>query len=163
MNTVFLLLGANLGDPTRQLTNAIKEIEQRVGQIESLSSIYESKAWGVIDQPNFLNQIAVVLSPRTALEILDEIQAIENELGRVRLAKWGARLIDIDILYFNNESINHERLIVPHPYLQDRNFTLKPLVELAPHFIHPVLQKSNLALLEMTEDTLDVHLYEPKS
>ncbi len=159
MNTVYFLLGANLGEPQKQLELAEKEIRQRVGQIQRASNVYESVAWGVTEQPNFLNQVIEVTTELDALQTLDLIQSIEKDLGRVRLTKWGARIIDIDILYFNEEIIEVERLIVPHPYIQDRRFTLVPLNELAPDFIHPKLQQSNHALLSACLDTLEVHPY----
>jgi len=159
MNTVYFLLGANLGEPRKQLELAEKEIRQRVGQIQRASNVYESVAWGVTEQPNFLNQVIEVTTELDALQTLDLIQSIEKDLGRVRLTKWGARIIDIDILYFNEEIIEVERLIVPHPYIQDRRFTLVPLNELAPDFIHPKLQQSNYALLSACLDTLEVHPY----
>lgn len=161
MNKVFLLLGANLGDPVAQLAKALEEIESRVGKLEACSSLYESAAWGVTDQPAFLNQIAVVSTPLSPLDVLDNIQAIEHNLGRIRLSKWGARVIDIDMLYFNDECIQHERLIVPHPHLPDRRFVLIPLLEIAPQFIHPKLGITTKDLLAHCRDNLDVHPYTP--
>jgi len=161
MNKVFLLLGANLGNPATQLAKALEKIESQVGKIEVCSSLYESEAWGVTDQPKFLNQVALVSTSLPPLDILDTIQTIENNLGRVRLSKWGARVIDIDILYFNHVCIQHERLVVPHPYLPDRRFVLVPLSEIAPSFTHPKLGLTTIDLLTQCEDSLDVHLYNP--
>lgn len=161
MNKVFLLLGANLGNPATQLAKALDKIESQVGKIEVCSSLYESEAWGVTDQPTFLNQVALVSTSLPPLDILDTIQTIENNLGRVRLSKWGARVIDIDILYFNHDCIQHERLVVPHPYLPDRRFVLVPLSEIAPSFTHPKLGLTTIDLLTQCEDSLDVHLYNP--
>lgn len=161
MNKVFLLLGANLGHPASQLAKACEEIENRVGKVEICSSVYESAAWGVEDQPTFLNQVIVVSTALSALAVLDSIQDIENRLGRVRLTKWGARVIDIDMLYFNEECIQHERLNIPHPYLPDRRFALIPLREVAPQFAHPGLGLTTSELLTHCTDILDVHLYRP--
>lgn len=161
MNKAFLLLGANLGNPATQLAKALEKIESQVGKIEVCSSLYESEAWGVTDQPTFLNQVALVSTSLPPLDILDTIQTIENNLGRVRLSKWGARVIDIDILYFNHDCIQHERLVVPHPYLPDRRFVLVPLSEIAPSFTHPKLGLTTIDLLTQCEDSLDVHLYNP--
>ncbi|TYR34178.1 2-amino-4-hydroxy-6-hydroxymethyldihydropteridine diphosphokinase [Sphingobacterium phlebotomi] len=161
MNKVFLLLGANLGNPATQLAKALEKIESVVGKIEACSSLYESEAWGVTDQPIFLNQVALVSTSLSPLDVLDNVQAIEDNLGRVRISKWGARVIDIDILYFNYDCIQHERLIVPHPYLPDRRFVLVPLSEIAPSFTHPTLGITTVDLLAKCEDHLGVHLYNP--
>ncbi|HLT88892.1 MAG TPA: 2-amino-4-hydroxy-6-hydroxymethyldihydropteridine diphosphokinase [Sphingobacterium sp.] len=161
MNKVFLLLGANLGNPATQLAKALDKIESQVGKIEACSSLYESEAWGVTDQPIFLNQVVLVSTSLSPLDVLNTIQAIEDNLGRVRISKWGARVIDIDILYFNHDCIQHERLIVPHPYLPDRRFVLIPLSEIAPSFTHPKLGITTVDLLTQCEDNLDVHLYNP--
>ncbi len=161
MNKVFLLLGANLGNPATQLAKALEKIESVVGKIEACSSLYESEAWGVTDQPGFLNQVALVSTSLSPLDVLNKIQAIEDNLGRVRISKWGARVIDIDILYFNHDCIQHERLIVPHPYLPDRRFVLVPLSEIAPSFTHPKLGITTVDLLAKCEDNLGVHLYNP--
>lgn len=161
MNKVFLLLGANLGNPATQLAKALEKIESQVGKIAACSSLYKSEAWGVTDQPIFLNQAALVFTSLSPLDVLDNVQAIEDNLGRVRISKWGARVIDIDILYFNQDCIQHERLIVPHPYLPERKFALVPLSEIAPSFTHPKLGISTVDLLTQCEDTLNVHLYNP--
>lgn len=156
MNNVFFLLGANLGDPVKQLAKAVAELEKYVGKIQRISSLYESEAWGLTDQPVFLNQVVLIATPLSALTVLDKIQTIENELGRVRTLKWGARVIDIDILYFNSDRITHDRLQIPHPYIQDRKFTLLPLAEIAPSFKHPVLALDSLELLASCTDPLNV-------
>ncbi|KGE15784.1 2-amino-4-hydroxy-6-hydroxymethyldihydropteridine diphosphokinase [Sphingobacterium deserti] len=158
MNKVFLLLGANLGEPLAQLKSAVDAIEYQIGAVEQNSRIYASEAWGLLDQPAFLNQVLVVNTEFSALAVLDSIQKIENQLGRRRLEKWGARVIDIDILYFNEEIIDHPRLTIPHSYLAQRKFTLIPLVEVAPNFVHPVLRLTNEALLANCQDLLNVQL-----
>ena len=96
------------------------------------SSVYETEAWGVTDQPKFLNQVIKIETALSPQQVLQEIQRIEEKLGRVRLAMWGARVIDIDILYFNELNVKQEQLIIPHPYIADRKFTLIPLCEIAP-------------------------------
>lgn len=162
MNRVYILLGANIGDPWQQLAAARLEIEECIGSIELQSSIYESEAWGVTDQPVFLNQVLAVSTAYSAMKCLDIALDIERDLGRVRLKKWGSRVIDIDLLYFNEEIINTERLKIPHPYIQERNFTLVPLVEISPQYLHPVLKKINKTLLLESKDTLTVkkHIHE---
>ncbi|SMG07143.1 2-amino-4-hydroxy-6-hydroxymethyldihydropteridinediphosphokinase [Sphingobacterium psychroaquaticum] len=161
MNKVILLLGANLGEPLLQLSSACVEISRRVGVIANKSNIYESEAWGVTDQPRFLNQALCIETELTPLEVLNEIQAIEILLGRLRLTKWGARTIDIDILYFNDLVYEDQRLIIPHPLLQERRFVLVPLNEIASEYIHPVLKTSNHDLLLSCIDPLKVNIHLP--
>lgn len=164
--TVFLLLGGNLGDREKNISEAKKHISLQIGSIETESSIYQTAAWGVENQPSFLNQVIEVSSLLSAQEILTQIEDIEKKLGRKRYQKWYARTIDIDILYYENEILEEEdntenqtkNLKVPHPFLHERRFTLVPLVEIAPHFVHPVLGKTNFELLESCLDKLNVEL-----
>lgn len=156
MNKVYLLLGANLGDPKAQLVAARQAIAQDIAPIVLQSSLVSSAAWGLTDQPDFINQVIELHSELPAMEILDRVQNIEDKLGRVRLEKWGARVIDIDMLYYNAEVINTERLQIPHPYLHKRRFTLLPLAEIAANFIHPLLVQSNHELLRNCPDDLPV-------
>ena len=127
---VFLGLGGNLGDRRETLRAAVAEIRNVLDEVR-VSALYESAAWGVTDQPAFLNAVArgrTLLSP---LELLDAMQAIENDLGRVRERRWGPRLIDIDILLYGSQVIDEPRLKVPHPYMKQRGFVLRPLADLA--------------------------------
>lgn len=156
MNDVYLLLGANLGEPLEQIKSARQLITDLLGEIIDKSSIYQSEAWGIEDQPHFYNQVLSVKTAVPALEALQICQQVENTLGRVRKEKWGARVIDIDILYYNHEIINVEQLTVPHPYLHLRRFTLEPLVEIASDYVHPVYLRTNTELLNSCTDTLSV-------
>lgn len=156
LNSAYLLLGANLGNPAQQLHSALSEIEIQIGKIQERSSLYKSAAWGLVDQPAFLNQVLRVDTTLSAVELLRSCQQIENKLGRVREIKWGARIIDIDILYFNRDVIDEVDLKIPHPYISERNFTLIPLVEIAPNYIHPILKQSNSELLETCSDQSSV-------
>lgn len=158
MNIVYLLTGANIGDPRQQLKDAKVEIAERVGKIIKESAIYESEAWGVEDQPIFLNQVLEVITPLSAAKVLQTIQQIELVLGRIRAQRWGSRTIDIDILYYNNDIIHEPDLQVPHPYIQERNFTLIPLSEIAPNFEHPIFKKTNQQLLMDSKDPLNVNI-----
>ncbi|MVM40788.1 2-amino-4-hydroxy-6-hydroxymethyldihydropteridine diphosphokinase [Spirosoma sp. HMF3257] len=156
---IILLLGANLGDRTQTLQRAIDLIAERVGPVIRQSGLYETAPWGVTDQPTYLNQ---VLSVETRLEpetVLIQTQAIEQELGRVRLEKWGARVIDIDILYYDQLIWQADTLTIPHPYLHQRRFTLIPLAEIAPDFIHPIFQETTLELLADCEDKSEVVIF----
>lgn len=135
---------------------AIKLLEQQVGPILQLSSVYQTEPWGLEDQAIFLNQVVEVQSQYTAFEILDKILGIEKEMGRQRIQKWGTRLIDIDLLFYGSSQILEPQLIIPHPFLQDRNFVLVPMVEIAADFPHPVLKKTMQLLLDNSTDTLKV-------
>ena len=157
--TVFLLLGSNLGDRMQVMQSALELIRKDVGVITSISSVYETAPWGVLNQPSFLNQVAEVKTLLAPEEVLRIILDIEHELGRVRYERWGARVIDIDILFFQDLIMNGARLTVPHPRLHERRFTLVPLTEIAPFYIHPVLGKSLLQLLEECADDSDVKLF----
>ncbi len=154
--TVHLLLGGNIGDRVEVLKNAKKLIEKELGKVLQASQLYETAAWGKEDQNAFLNQVVLVKSQFSPEEILHIIQHIENELGRVRYVKWGERLIDIDILFIEDEIIDLKDLKVPHPYIQDRRFTLIPLSEISPEFIHPLFNKSINTLLSECADALEV-------
>jgi len=129
-------------------------LEKRVGSVQGESGIYETEAWGKMDQPSFLNAVILLDTQLAPEPLLFEILKIEEDLGRVRFEKWGERIIDIDILYYNSEVIELHNLVVPHPQLENRRFTLEPLVEVSPEFVHPVLQLTNRKLLEKCKDPL---------
>ena len=156
--TVYLLLGSNLGDRLQIMRAARKLIAMEIGHIVSASSIYETAPWGVLDQPSFLNQVLEVATEMTPEEVLRITLDIEHELGRIRYERWGARVIDIDILYFESLVVDTARLTIPHPRLHERRFTLAPLSEVAPNFIHPILNKNSEQLLAECVDTSEVKL-----
>lgn len=155
---VFLLTGSNLGNPLKNLLDALQKIEIQIGKIITRSSVYETAAWGKPDQANYLNQALEVETERTPAELLREIHSIEKSMGRVRHEKWEARVIDIDIIYFGKSIINTENLTIPHPFLAQRRFALVPLVEISSDFEHPLLNKKNVELLKECTDPLDVKL-----
>lgn len=156
MCQVYLSLGGNLGDRLSNLTIAIRLISERIGEVLEESSIYETKAWGDTSQPDYLNMVIVVKTTLNPEELLNETQKIENELGRKRIEKWGARTLDIDILLINQLVINTERLKIPHPLMSERKFVLLPLMEIASEFIHPIFKTSIKTLTSGCEDTLEV-------
>ena len=158
-NTTYLLLGSNLGDKEMMLQEACAKIEQAIGEVVSKSSLYETAAWGVENQASFINQAIEVHTDMDALTVLDTILEIELELGRVRKKKWGERIIDIDILYYNNDIISESRLNVPHPEIANRRFTLVPLCELDEDFINAQTEMSNKEMLESCIDTLEVNVF----
>ena len=127
---IILALGTNIEPREQYLKDALRKIEECNLKITKLSSIYETPAWGGVADQNFLNMCIEVETELEAYELLDTIQKIELELGRVRKEHWGNRTIDIDIITFNDLIFNDERLIVPHKYIHDRNFVLAPLVEM---------------------------------
>lgn len=149
---VFLLLGSNLGDRLQILKSAEILVEERIGKIRSASSVYETAPWGVLDQPAFLNQILIVTTGLMPEEVLRIVLEIEHELGRIRYERWGARVIDIDMLYYQDLVMDTVRLTLPHPRLHERKFTLVPLHEIAPDFIHPLLLKTTSQLLAECSD-----------
>lgn len=147
-----MLLGANLGDRQETFRRAIGLLSDRVGWVLSQSSLWETAAWGLTDQPNFLNQVLLMATELPPLDLLAQTQAIEIEMGRVRKEKWGARLLDIDVLYYGSEILDFPQLKVPHPYIPERRFTLAPLAEIAPAFIHPSLGLTQQELLNQCVD-----------
>lgn len=158
MNRVFLITGGNLGNRKKNLQTAVTLIEEQVGRIIQSSKIYETEPWGLAGQPAFYNQGHIVKSKLDAQTIIDVILKIEVKMGRVRTVKNAARIIDIDILFFNDEIINEPNLIVPHPEIINRRFVLMPLYELMPEMIHPVTGKSIAELLSTCKDELKVIL-----
>ena len=127
---IILALGTNIGPREQYLKDALAKIVDNNLKIILESSVYETPAWGGVADQNFLNMCIEVETELEAYELLDTIQKIELELGRVRKEHWGNRTIDIDIITFDDLVFNDERLIVPHKYIHDRNFVLAPLVEM---------------------------------
>jgi 2-amino-4-hydroxy-6-hydroxymethyldihydropteridine diphosphokinase len=156
MVNVFLLLGSNLGDRQLFLQQAIGHIENYIAPVLKASSTYETQSWGKIDEPDYLNQVVMLQTSLSAKKLLKKILSIENTLGRKRDEKWGSRTIDIDILFYGEAIINEEDLQIPHPQLHKRRFTLEPLAEIAPEFVHPALNKNVLQLKSELNDSLIV-------
>lgn len=156
MNIAYLLIGGNLGNRSANLQKAIQLIEQNCGQIVQLSAIYETAAWGLTDQPSFFNQaiqLQTSLAPET---LMQELLNIETEMGRIRSIKLGPRIIDLDMLFYDQQILNTDLLVLPHPAITQRRFALLPLAEIAASFIHPVYSKTIELLLEECPDQLDV-------
>ena len=158
MNVAYLCLGGNIGDRENALEHALLKIGQQIGEVTSISKIYETEAWGVENQQPYLNQCIAVNTNLTPLELINALLFIEKELGRSRTLNqtYEPRTIDIDILFFNKEVINHQQLIVPHPRLHLRKFVLIPLHEIAPNYLHPLLNKTIFNLLTECEDSSEV-------
>jgi len=159
MDNVYLLIGGNLGNRVENLANALTLLGKRAGKISRCSAIYQTAAWGIIDQKPFLNQVVELSTNLDAHKLLDVILQVEKELGRVRREKNGPRLIDIDILFFGREIINDQRLTIPHPLLHVRRFALAPMNNIRPDLEHPLLHKTIGMLLAECADTLEVQIY----
>lgn len=160
MEDVYLLLGANLSEREAQIAKARELIAREIGPLTGQSGLYESESWGGVgEQPDYLNQVVRLASALDPLEILGIIQRIEELLGRVRTLRWGARVIDIDILFFGKQLVDLPQLQIPHPRFQERNFAMIPMNELAPDFIHPRLNVQVSTLLEVSADRLGVRAY----
>jgi 2-amino-4-hydroxy-6-hydroxymethyldihydropteridine diphosphokinase len=157
MNKLYLLIGGNMGDRMANLNNAKKWIQQEVGKIELMSSIYETAAWGQTNQADFYNQALLVNTLLNATQVMTQLLFIESKMGRIRSAPMAPRTIDLDIIYFNDQIINTNLTTIPHPKLADRKFVLIPLVEIAPDYIHPILNKTNTSLLKECGDSLAVY------
>lgn len=156
MNKIFLITGGNIGDRKKNLETAAALIQSKIGTIVRRSAIYETEAWGFTDQPAFFNQVLEIQTTFSAREVLNAILKIEEDMGRKRTFKNAARIIDIDILFFNDEIIDEQNLIIPHPEISNRRFVLAPLNEIEPQMIHPVLKKTMKKLLSESKDQLKV-------
>jgi 2-amino-4-hydroxy-6-hydroxymethyldihydropteridine diphosphokinase len=175
MEEVYILLGSNRGDRRNQLKKALDMVVERVGPQFAVSGIYESPSWGFNDAVSFLNQVVGVRTSLQPEDLLDMLLSIESHLGRIRFPngsscgtfigeatpppqKYEGRSIDLDILFYGNLLIFSDRLMIPHPRLHERRFTLVPMNEIASGFIHPLLKKSIFALLSDCTDHSSVLL-----
>jgi 2-amino-4-hydroxy-6-hydroxymethyldihydropteridine diphosphokinase len=156
MNTAYLLIGGNLGDRAAYLQTALKRIEETCGAISHYSSIYETAAWGNTDQPSFFNQAVVLSTTLSPAALMDQLLAIELEMGRIRTQKYGPRTIDLDILMIDKLVVDSEKLTIPHPQMHNRRFALLPLAEIAPTLYHPIMGLTVAELLDTCPDILDV-------
>ncbi len=160
MATVYLALGANLGDREKNLEEARDRIAAFVN-ITRVSSIYETEPVGVKEQPWFLNQVLAGTTTLSPVDLLRRVKKIETEMGRTEGIRFGPRPIDIDILFYDRVIELSPILTIPHPRLHARAFVLTPLAEIAPEFIHPRLRVPIRTLLDRLESPEDVKPYKP--
>lgn len=152
----YLLLGTNLGNRTENLSKATAAIRMFLGRVDQQSHVYETEPWGRPHQPTFYNQAIQITTPCSPLETLHLIKQVEFLLGRDNKEKWAPRIIDIDILFFDDLAFESPLLTIPHKHITDRKFTLEPLKEIAPHLVHPVAQKTITQLYLECPDPLVV-------
>ena len=160
--SVFVLLGSNLGDRELLVNQASKMIGERCGKIVAKSRLYESEPWGFKSEHWFLNQVVKIETALSPDDLMKELLEIEKELGRDRSVPhdgYVSRPMDLDILYFGNEIIDTQMVKAPHPRLHERRFTLLPLCDIAPDFVHPTMKKTNLQLLDECQDAGKVNIY----
>ena len=141
-HTAYVALGSNLGDKEANLRKALGLLEERGVEVVKTSSFICTEPYGVTDQPQFLNGVCEVRTSLVPLALLHTLLEIEQEMGRVRLRHWGERNIDLDLLLYEDVVMDTPELKLPHPDMQNRDFVLLPLAEIAPELVHPILQKS---------------------
>ncbi|MCU0418732.1 MAG: 2-amino-4-hydroxy-6-hydroxymethyldihydropteridine diphosphokinase [Cyclobacteriaceae bacterium] len=150
-----ILLGSNLGPRETWLARARAALAA-LGTVTHRSAIYETAPWGLPDQPAFLNQVVVVAAGYAPEEWLEKLLQIERDSGRIRGPRWAARTLDLDLLFLGDRIWQTEKLTLPHPRLHERRFTVTPLAEILPDFVHPVLRKTCGELLQQCPDPLPV-------
>ena len=156
MHQVYIILGSNIGNRLGYIEKAKFLLAEMVGDIEKESVVYQTEPWGVIDHDPYYNQVILMHTTLKPKNVIEKTLEIEEKMGRVRSGHWSPRTIDIDILLFDEEVIKTKKLTVPHPRMHLRRFVLKPLAEIAPNLIHPVLGKNMHELLEATSDQKEV-------
>ncbi|HPF92450.1 MAG TPA: 2-amino-4-hydroxy-6-hydroxymethyldihydropteridine diphosphokinase [Tenuifilaceae bacterium] len=162
MHRVFLIIGGNLGDREALISETAKQVRNTIGRIINQSDIYETEPWGFEHDVPFLNRVLEVETSLEALCLLDACQQIENNLGRTRdvdVDAYTARTVDIDVLFYDDCVYTLPPLVVPHRKLHERLFVLKPLAQIAPNFVHPLLCKTVSELLAACTDTTKVWQY----
>ena len=150
MSKVWIALGSNMGEGRKNLDLAIKMMNERGVLVEKVSNYIETEPYGYTEQDNFVNAVCIAETKLSPRELLETLLKIELDMGRVRIIKWGPRIIDLDILFYEDLIIDEEDLKVPHIEIQKRSFVLEPMNEISPDKIHPVFKKTvNQLLLDL--------------
>ena len=156
MFNVFIGVGSNLGNRTENCLKALESVSDFT-VIKAVSSFYETEPVGNEDQPKFINAVAKVSTLLSPLYLLNSLKTIENQMGRERTQRWGPRIIDLDILFYEDFVLESQELTVPHKHLHERKFVLEPLCEIEPWLEHPVLKQTVSKLLKNLDDTRKVN------
>lgn len=145
---IYIALGSNLGDKENNLKEALRRLTEKGITVCRVSGFISTEPYGVADQPDFLNAVAEIETDKSPAELLQVLLQTEREMGRKRIRRWGERNIDLDLLLYDDRIIDLPELKVPHPDMQNRNFVLCPLVQIAPDVMHPALKKTAGQLLK---------------
>lgn len=157
INEVYIALGSNLGDRAQHLSDAILRIKDEIGEVVSASSAYETEPMGFDAVQNFINQVIEIRTTLSPKKVLEKLLQIERKLGRERSGEgYESRTIDLDLLFYKRQIIDEPGLSIPHPGIPFRRFVLLPMLEIAPEFMHPVLQKSIAQLNSDCSDNLNI-------
>ena len=147
MSIAYIGIGSNVGNRRYHCLKAVELLEQSGQTVSKISSLYETEPWGVKDQPLFINMAVEIETGFPPKKLLALLKKIEKKMGRKKTVRWGPRVIDLDILFYDDLTLNDDDLVIPHPFMHTRAFVLEPLSEIAPEKVHPVLRKKVAALL----------------
>ncbi|MDA8106255.1 MAG: 2-amino-4-hydroxy-6-hydroxymethyldihydropteridine diphosphokinase [Nitrospiraceae bacterium] len=147
MSIAYIGIGSNVGNRRYHCLKAVELLEQNGQKVSKISSLYETEPWGVKDQPPFINMAVEIETAFPPKKLLGLLKKIEKKMGRKKTVRWGPRVIDLDILFYDDLTVNDDDLVIPHPFMHIRAFVLEPLSEIAPEIVHPVLRKKVAALL----------------